>query len=156
MDKTKAGSRRYRCACDEVSCRYQSTSGWPIGVWKPTNIPRCHPRAVSISVRVVDCVVGLAAPDMHVALRHRDGFAWREVTEGRTGEDGRLVLWPGRGMDTGVYRAVFDLDGYFAMTGTTPLYPRAIVEFRVSDPDAELSLPLMVTSNSYHTCREGR
>lgn len=64
-------------------------------------------------------------------------------------------MWRDRPLDTGNYQLTFDLDGYYATLGRVPLHPRAVVEFRVVDPEADLYLPLMVTSNSYLTYRGG-
>jgi 5-hydroxyisourate hydrolase len=109
-----------------------------------------------LSVYVTDCVFGMAATDVGVLLlRRRIESGWDELARGRTGSDGRLAVWSGQPIDVGVYQLIFDLDGYYAILGTVALYPRAIVEFRVSDPDADLHLPLMMTSNSYLTYRGG-
>jgi 5-hydroxyisourate hydrolase len=108
---------------------------------------------MKLSVHVVDCANGVAATDVGVLLRaHADG-GWREVSCGRTGPDGLLALWNGAPIEPGIYQLLFDLDRYYAVLGTISFYPRAIVEFRVSDPDADLHLPLITTSNSYTAFR---
>jgi 5-hydroxyisourate hydrolase len=108
-----------------------------------------------LSVHVVDCAYGVSAADVGVVLRRQIESNWRDLVAGRTGSDGRLVVWRDVAIDTGIYRLVFDLDGYYGILGTIPLYPRAIVEFRIDDPNTDMHLPLMVTSNSYLTCRSG-
>lgn len=108
---------------------------------------------MKLSVHVVDCANGVAATDVGVLLRaHADG-GWRDVSCGRTGPDGVLALWNGSPIEPGIYQLLFDLDRYYAVLGTVSFYPRAIVEFRVSDPDADLHLPLITTSNSYTAFR---
>ncbi|WP_326887018.1 hydroxyisourate hydrolase [Actinocrinis sp.] len=104
-----------------------------------------------LSVYVVDCANGVAATDVGVQLRARAEGGWRKVTCGQTGSDGLLSLWSGRPIDPGIYQLVFDLDQYYAVLGMVSLFPRAIVEFRVRDPNADLHLPLVTTSNSYST-----
>lgn len=108
---------------------------------------------MELSVHVVDCAYGVAAADIGVMLRRQTTSDWQHVAEGSTGSDGRLTMWRDAPMVAGVYQLVFDLDAYYGMLGTVPFYPRAIVEFRLDDSDADLHLPLMVTSNSYLTCR---
>lgn len=108
---------------------------------------------MSISVRVIDCTHGVAATDVHIVLRYRMDSEWRDVTRGRTGEDGRLSLLTGASAEVGMYRLEFDLDGYYALLGIVPSYPRAIIEFRVTDRENELDMPLMMTSNSLLTYR---
>ena len=106
---------------------------------------------MKLSVYVADCANGVSATDVGVRLRTRVEDGWREVTCGQTGPDGLLSLWSDKPIDPGIYQLVFDLDRYYAVLGMVPLYPRAIVEFRVRDPNADLHLPLVTTSNSYST-----
>lgn len=108
---------------------------------------------MSISVRVIDCTHGVAATDVQIVLRYRVDSEWRDVTHGATGEDGRLSLLTGECAELGVYRLEFDLDGYYALLGIMPTYPRAIIEFRVTDQTNEFDMPLMMTSNSLLTYR---
>jgi 5-hydroxyisourate hydrolase len=111
---------------------------------------------MALSVHVTDCSFGMPAVDVAVVLQRQVDARWRAMTRGRTGADGRLTFTPGRALEVGVYQLVFDLDGYYALLGTVPLHPRAVVEFRVEDPDADLHLPLVVTSHSYLTYRDRR
>jgi 5-hydroxyisourate hydrolase len=110
---------------------------------------------MELSVYVVDGAHGVAATEVGVRLRQRLDAGWRELASGQTGADGLLELWRGGPVDSGVYQVVFDLDRYYAILGAFALYPRAIVEFRVSDPDADVRLSLMTTPHSYTTFRCG-
>ncbi|PWI44837.1 hydroxyisourate hydrolase [Streptomyces sp. ICBB 8177] len=103
---------------------------------------------MKLSIHITDSAFGVAAADVDVLLRcHVDG-GWKDLVRGRTGADGTLAVWSGAPLESGVYQLVCDLDGYYAILGTVPLHPRAIVEFRVSDPVADLHLPLVVSSHS--------
>ncbi|MGC5334082.1 hydroxyisourate hydrolase [Micromonospora sp. DT62] len=106
-----------------------------------------------LSVEVVDCSFGMAAADVGVVLTRQVGLRWRDLASGRTGTDGRLAIWTEPTIDAGIYQLAVDLDGYYSILGAVPLHPRAVVEFRVADPDADLHLPLMVTVNSYLSYR---
>lgn len=103
-----------------------------------------------LSTQVIDCAFGGPAASVEVLLRHLGEGGWHEVARGRTGADGRLADWHGGSLRNGTYRLEYDLDGYYSVLGTIPLHPRAIVEFRVSDPTADLHLPLLVTPNSFY------
>jgi 5-hydroxyisourate hydrolase len=87
---------------------------------------------VKLSVRVIDCMYGVAASDVQIRLHGYAEPGWHQLAVGRTGPD-----------------------GCYATLGTVPLHPRAIVEFRVTDPCAEMHLPLLVTANSVLTYRDG-
>jgi 5-hydroxyisourate hydrolase len=108
---------------------------------------------VKLSVHVVDCASGVSAAGVEIRLRRRTETDWQYVTSGRTDADGRLAEWHDQPLENGTYQLEFDLDGYYAELGTVPLHPRAIVEFRVTDPTVDLHLPLLVTANSYQTYR---
>jgi 5-hydroxyisourate hydrolase len=106
-----------------------------------------------LSLQVIETSFGTAAADVAVRLRWRTADGWRDLAEGRTAADGELLLWPGRFPAAGTYRIFFDLDAYYAALGTVPLYPSAVVEFRVEDQDTDLHMPLLVTPNSILTYR---
>ncbi len=108
---------------------------------------------MELSVHVVDCAYGVAAADVGVKLRRQTRSSWQDLSEGRTGPDGRLTVWRDAPIETGIYQLVVDLDAYYGILGAVPFHPRAVVEFRIGDSDTDLHLPLMVTTNSYLTCR---
>ncbi|HEX5294221.1 MAG TPA: hydroxyisourate hydrolase [Streptosporangiaceae bacterium] len=110
---------------------------------------------MKLSVRVIDCMYGVAASDVQIRLHGYAEPGWHQLAVGRTGPDGWLTDWTDLALDPGTYQLVIDLDGYYATLGTVPLHPRAIVEFRVTDPCAEMHLPLLVTANSVLTYRDG-
>jgi 5-hydroxyisourate hydrolase len=103
---------------------------------------------MKLSVHITDCAFGVSAADVDVLLRRQTVGEWKEMVRGRTGPDGALAVWNGQPIEAGIYQMVVDLDAYYAILGTIPLHPRAIVEFRVLDPEADLFLPLIVSSHS--------
>ena len=110
---------------------------------------------MELSVHVLDCSYGVSAADVGVVLRRQDGSVWRDMAQGRTNSGGQLSVWSDKSIDAGTYRLDFDLDGYYGILGVAPLFPRALVEFRIADPDADLHMSLMVTSRFYLICRGG-
>ncbi|MFI9271109.1 hydroxyisourate hydrolase [Kitasatospora sp. NPDC052896] len=108
---------------------------------------------MSVSVHVIDASLGMPAANLRVRLRGRTDLAWEDLAHSSTDHLGRLAHWHPAGLTRGTYQLVLDLDGYFAELGAAPLYPRAIVEFRLSDPSTDLHLPMMITPTSYLTYR---
>ncbi|MEV6012226.1 hydroxyisourate hydrolase [Streptomyces sp. NPDC051976] len=103
---------------------------------------------MSLCVHIVDSSFGVPAADVDVLLRQHAEDDWRELVRGRTGQDGRLAMLADRHVQPGVYQVICDLDGYYAMLGSMPMHPRAIVEFRVTDSDADVQLPIVVSTHS--------
>ena len=82
-----------------------------------------------------------------------DWILLARLVRGAHRPDGRLTVWRDAPIETGIYQLVVDLDAYYGILGAVPFHPRAVVEFRIGDSDTDLHLPLMVTTNSYLTCR---
>ncbi|MFJ2633156.1 hydroxyisourate hydrolase [Streptomyces sp. NPDC087422] len=108
---------------------------------------------VSLCVHIVDSAFGVPAADVDVLLRQPAGDDWRELVRGRTGQDGRLAMLGDRNIQPGIYQVVCDLDAYYAVLGSLPLHPRAIVEFRVTESDADIHLPIVVSTHSFLSYR---
>jgi 5-hydroxyisourate hydrolase len=110
---------------------------------------------MKVSVHVVDSTYAAPAADLKVQLCRQDMDAnWVRLARGRTSEYGVLEIWPGGPLDPATYQLQFDLDGYYAALGSMTFYPRAIVEFRVTDSCANLRLPLLISPASYFTYQE--
>jgi 5-hydroxyisourate hydrolase len=110
---------------------------------------------MKISVQVVDSTHAAPAADLKVQLYRQDTDAnWVKLARGRTSEHGVLDIWCGGPLDPATYQLRFDLDGYYAALGNTTFYPRAIVEFRVTDSSSNLRLPLLISPASYFTYQE--
>jgi 5-hydroxyisourate hydrolase len=103
---------------------------------------------MTLAVHIVDHSFGVPAADVDVLLRRQTEDGWQDVVRGLTGEDGRLTVLPAGQLPPAVYQLVCDLDAYYAILGTVALFPRAVVEFRVSEPEAELLLPIVVSAHS--------
>lgn len=107
-----------------------------------------------VSTQVMDCSFAAPAADVDVRLRRQaPAGAWSEEGRGQTNPDGWLSIWLGSELRAGVYRLEYDLDEYYSALGCTALNPRAIVEFRVTDPQDDMHLQLLVTPSSVHSYR---
>ena len=108
---------------------------------------------VKLSVLVIDVAFGVPGADLAARLRRRGEAGWQDLSTGRTGGDGRLELYPDSAA-RGTYQLLFDLDGYYHGLGCVPLHPRAIVEFRVTDPHEDLRLALFISPHSFCTFQD--
>lgn len=100
-----------------------------------------------VSVQVVDATFGMPAADVRVQLRQGEPAEWRELTHGRTGPDGRLELWRGPSLRRGTYQLECDLDGFYSAVGCVSLFPRVLMEFRLTAETEDLHLPLVISPN---------
>lgn len=108
---------------------------------------------MALAVHLVDHSFGVPAADVDVLLRRQTDDGWQDVVRGLTGEDGRLTVLADGQFPPGVYQLVCELDAYYAILGAAALFPRAIVEFRVAEPEAEICLPIVVSAHSVFTYR---
>ncbi|WP_103504008.1 MULTISPECIES: hydroxyisourate hydrolase [Streptomyces] len=103
---------------------------------------------MSLAVQILDHSFGVPATDVEVLVRRRTEDGWQDVARGLTGEDGRLTVLPDGQCPPGLYQLVCDLDAYYAILGAVALFPRAVVEVRVSESEPELVLPVVVSAHS--------
>jgi 5-hydroxyisourate hydrolase len=103
---------------------------------------------MNLSIQVVDCAFGIAAAGVQVGLSRRVSQDWVLVAEGYTDSNGSLRGWHDGALSAGTYRLEADMDRYYADLGIVPFLPRAVVEFRVTDVNADLIIPLLITGNS--------
>ncbi len=106
---------------------------------------------VTVSTHVLDTVRGEPAGDVYVRLERRDATGWRQLSEGRTGADGRVAhRVPMRGWQAGGYRLVFYVEPYL---GGGAFFPEIIVAFQVTDTDRDYHVPLLLSPYGYTTYR---
>ena len=109
----------------------------------------------ALSTHVLDTVRG--EPARGVVVRLLDGGG-REVGRGVTDADGRISdFGTGTGTETGagglaagVYRLVFDTEGY---VGEGAFFPEVVVTFRADGRRPKYHVPLLLSSYSYSTYR---
>ena len=108
---------------------------------------------MTLAVQIVDHSFGVPAADVEVLLRRRTEDGWQDVARGLTGEDGRLTVLPDRQCPPALYQLVCELDAYYAILGAVALFPRAVVEFRVSESEPDVLLPVVVSAHSVFVYR---
>lgn len=73
------------------------------------------------------------------------------VAEADSNSDGLIEDWDSWRLERGMYRIVFDSDGYFAGLGQSAAYPEVTVLFRVQDESRAFQVQVMLAPYSYST-----
>jgi 5-hydroxyisourate hydrolase len=95
---------------------------------------------------VLDTVKG--EPAARVVVRLVAGA--RELARGVTDADGRISDFGTGVLAAGVYRLVFEIEGYL---GEGAFFPEVVVTFRADGRRAKYHVPLLLSSYSYSTYR---
>ncbi len=112
----------------------------------------------TLTTHVLDIARGTPAAGMGVDLYRIEGDVRLKLRAATTNADGRTdVPLIGRGeMFEGIYELVFYAGDYISRTGGSdaPLFLDVIpIRFAVSDPDAKLHVPLLLSPFGYSTYR---
>jgi 5-hydroxyisourate hydrolase len=106
-----------------------------------------------ITTHVLDAASGLPAEGMPVELAAREGTGWRNLAEGVTDADGRIMRLGGDELPAGEYRLRFDTGAYFRAQDAETFYPEAIITFIVTDDGRHVHVPLLLSPFAYSTYR---
>lgn len=109
-----------------------------------------------ITTHVLDTANGHPGRGITVILERRDDAGdWVELTRGVTDDDGRISDWlpAGEAVQPGVYRAVFDVKGYFDETDDERFYSEIPIVFHLNHPDEHYHVPLLLSPYGYTTYR---
>lgn len=104
-----------------------------------------------IFVQALDGMYGKPAVGVTARLARADANNWTTVAEAETNHDGWIEDWDVGHFERGVYRAVFDSDGYFARLGVTIAYPEVVVVFRMEPETHSFQLQVTLAPYSYST-----
>jgi 5-hydroxyisourate hydrolase len=108
---------------------------------------------MTLSTHVLDATSGRPAAAVAWRLDRRAGQSWEHVGSGRTDDDGRCTAMAPEGLNTAVYRIVFDTAAYFAASGVRGFYPEVVVVFEVTEPERHHHVPLLLSPFAYSTYR---
>lgn len=108
---------------------------------------------MSMSTHVLDTSRGRPATGVAVALRLWSAGAWQERVAGVTNEDGRLKLLERADLVVGTYQLTFEIGRYFLAQGVEAFYPKAVIEFVVTEPNQHYHVPLLLSPFGYSTYR---
>ena len=107
-----------------------------------------------ITTHVLDTSLGKPASGIRVVLALSLEKGITEIARGVTDEDGRIrdLLKPDSFV-VGEYCITFELSDYYASMGQDSFYPRATIEFCVTDPASHYHVPLLLSPFGYSTYR---
>lgn len=104
-----------------------------------------------IFTQALDGTYGKPAVGVGARLARADGNNWTTVAEAETDHDGCIENWDVWYFDRGLYRIVFDSDGYFARLGVTIAYPEVAVVFRMVPETNSFQVQVTLAPYSYST-----
>lgn len=107
-----------------------------------------------LTTHVLNTSTGKPAAVMSLMLLQLIGGAWKAITQGVTNSDGRIadLLPPGRGLDIGQYKIIFETSRYFESQQVESFYPRVEIQFSVTD-NTHYHVPLLINPFGYSTYR---
>lgn len=112
-----------------------------------------------LTTHVLDVARGRPAAGLGVVLARLEDGRWTELRTAVTNADGRCdrSLLEGDAMVAGSYEFTFDAGGYFDRLGLSLPNPkfldRVVIRFGISDPDAHIHVPLLLSPFGYSTYR---
>ena len=106
---------------------------------------------VRIVTQVLDGTHGKTAVGVRARLSRASGNNWSTVADAETGNDGCIEEWHTWHLERGLYRIVFDSDGYFAKLGATTAYPEIVVVFRTENESHLFQVQVTLAPYSYST-----
>ncbi len=110
----------------------------------------------AITTHVLDTSQGRPAGGIQVTLEFEtaDG-SWKQIGKRATDADGRArdLLPSGFALHGGVYRLVFDTEGYFAAQNIEGFYREVSIVFTIRDPTQHYHVPLLLSPFGYSTYR---
>ena len=104
-----------------------------------------------ISTHILDTSKGTPAVGVAVKLNFQDGHEWKNIGEGITNADGRLVFEHEK--QAGVYQIIFDLEHYFKKSQHPFFFVSAPVIFKIDDTSRKYHVPLLLNPFGYSTYR---
>lgn len=104
-----------------------------------------------IATKVVDGAYGKPAAGVCARLSSFTRNSWTTVADAETDGDGCIPEWHSRHLERGLYRIVFDSDGYFARLGTASAYPDISIMFRMDDESRIFQVHVTLSPYSYST-----
>jgi len=110
---------------------------------------------MGISTHILDTALGRPAAGVPVTLeRQSEDGDWKTVAVADSDRDGRVPdLASDRDVESGRYRLVFGLEGYYSKGDSAAFFPVVELSFVVSDPTEHYHVPLLVSPFGYTTYR---
>lgn len=110
----------------------------------------------TISTHILDTSLGRPADGVNVILDLQNADeSWTTLAEAWTDEDGRVkpFFLVETHLEAGVYRLVFDVEGYFSRSEADSFYPQVTIVFRIGDTPQHYHVPLLICPFGFSTYR---
>src|ERR1700730_15671101 len=104
-----------------------------------------------IVAQVLDGTYGKPAVGVGARLARANGDIWTTVAVAETNREGYIEDWDSWRLERGLYRIVFDSDGYFAGLGAATAYPEVAVVFRMQNGFVTFHVQVTLAPYSYST-----
>lgn len=104
-----------------------------------------------IFTQALDGMYGKPAVGVGARLARANRNSWMTVAEAETNHEGRVANWDALYFERGLYRIVFDSDGYFARLGATTAYSEVAVVFRIEPEPNSFQVQVTLAPFSYST-----
>jgi 5-hydroxyisourate hydrolase len=107
-----------------------------------------------ITTHILDTATGKPAANIPLKLEKKVGEEWHILAQGITNQDGRVsnLLSSENPLEFGIYKMVFDTEGYFKKEGIDTFYPFVEITFYVNDT-RHYHIPLLLSPFGFTTYR---
>ena len=107
-----------------------------------------------LTTHVLDTSIGKPGKEITIRLKRFDEGLWQTFAQGVTNDDGRIadLIPPGKILENGNYKFVFETRSYFEMQKIKGFYPEVEIQFTVFD-DNHYHVPLLINPFGYSTYR---
>ncbi|WP_242692242.1 hydroxyisourate hydrolase [Aridibaculum aurantiacum] len=107
-----------------------------------------------ITTHVLDTSIGKPARNITIALQQEQNNSFHTIAQGVTNHDGRIadLLPPGRIVEGGNYKMIFETADYHQSQQVQSFYPRVEIQFSVFDGQ-HYHVPLLLNPYGYSTYR---
>ena len=107
-----------------------------------------------ITTHVLDTSAGMPGKDITIRLKEKKNNIWQTIAQGITTSDGRIpdLLPPGKTIEPGCYKMVFDIGKYYSKLNIRTFYPEVEIMFNTFDT-THYHIPLLVNPFGYTTYR---
>ncbi len=110
----------------------------------------------TISTHILDTSRGRPASGVAVSLELQNpDESWMQLAHAWTDDDGRVkpFFLVEDNLAAGIYRLIFDTEGYFHEIAVESFYPQITIAFRIDDATQHYHVPLLINPFGYSTYR---
>lgn len=135
-----------------VLCGAFALSLFPVSFAGSEEAPGASP---PLSTHVLNTTTGKPASGVNIILQKQTGGGWDELKKAKTDGKGRAsdLYIPGKALQAGTYRLIFETGEYFKTQGVSTFFPRVEIVFVIEQTDEHYHIPLLISPYGYSTYR---